>query len=777
MYVRSHYDRHGQLCKLTLADHRLLKQGLAEERQWENLLRTSVLDNLKRRLQSAIAKRVALSPRWTIHFPSIPLSKTTYRKVFLGCIGFAITSVVLSAGAVAKGYLDHPASFWNERIASRTQSPIYDSEQTLIGSIAVYRGNLPLDQARDYAYIPLRGELPKTYLLGLLKMENQHYLEGGWHNICGLDLPATLKRWFVSSGAGGSTLSMQLARELKRPEWGNETNIAQKIWRKGLEIGASCRLHQVLVEQGGIMAPLKLYASYAPTFQGNGTLRGIEAASRIVFDLAPGQLSDAQQLVLAAAARKPLTLLPRDATRIDCTKLYPRLHNASFDSQLAKDNLARAVQCQILHRAIYRAPEVLEGERLTLAMTQLRQFQEQGVQLVNPFQMIPAKRLINLASRTAATMPASLLVSIEQEVGNQTIEIGEALDVTIDAQQQNRFETGLLESLQRIQARPAMRNILCLPLVPDEKSHHKLKKCGNEDNPIHNADVLAIRIDVVSGAIKTLSASSPLLLDSVQSIGSTAKWVVLLAALADGHQTLELRCPISAQDGGRFLKRVSLPEVGFENCDKGRHLMTWERAIAESDNLVFYALAKELGEQKLAQAAAALSMTPVTSNEKLAYALSFGTFGATPRALIGAAQAMVIVAYGIPVDSPAPHALGHRRTTANPAIAAIKKLLPHQAQRDALRELMSAPVRLEGGTLAYLRDTISAGKSGTVQSVMLAPNGRHYNHGKWNITYQHPQRALNLFFIASPLPSVPLAQPEFGFAALLPAHMQLLKMD
>ena len=177
--------------------------------------------------------------------------------------------------------------------------------------------------------------------------------------------------------------------------------------------------------------------------------------------------------------------------------------------------------------------------------------------------------------------------------------------------------------------------------------------------------------------------------------------------------------------------------------------MTWERAIAESDNLVFYGLAKELGEQKLAQAAAALSMTPATSNEKLAYALSFGTFGATPRALIGAAQAMAIVAYGIPVDSPAPHALGHRRTTANPAIAAIKKLLPHQAQRDALRELMSAPVRLDGGTLAYLRDTISAGKSGTVQSVMLAPNGRHYNHGKWNITYQHPQRALNLYCLSS----------------------------
>jgi hypothetical protein len=410
-------------------------------------------------------------------------------------------------------------------------------------------------------------------------------------------------------------------------------------------------------------------------------------------------------------------------------------------------------------------------------MTELRQYQEQGVQIVNPFQMIPAKRLINLASRTASTMPESLLVSIEKEVGNQVIEMGEPLDVTIDAVLQNQFEHGLQDSLKRIQAKPTMRKMLCIPLVQDDNYTAKPGQCGNDDNVIDRADVLAMRVDVLSGGIKTISASSPLLLDSMQSIGSTAKWVVLLAALADGHAPSEMRCPLSARDGERSLKRVSLPEVGYANCDKGRHLMTWERAIAESDNLVFYDLAKELGEQKLSAAAQALSMLNGPSHENLAYALSFGTFGTTPRALIGAAQAMVIVAYGIPIDSPAPHALGHRKTIANPVIAAIKKLLPEQAQRDALRQLMAAPVQLEGGTLAYLRGVISAGKSGTVQSVMLAPNGRHYNHGKWNITYQHPQRALNLFFIASPLPSVPLAQPEFGFSALLPAHMKLLKLE
>lgn len=81
-------------------------------------------------------------------------------------------------------------------------------------------------------------------------MENRNYFAGGWHNFCGLDI-ATLKRWIVNPGSGGSTLSMQLARQLKQPEWGNESSFLQKAWRKGMEIGASCRLYNALAERRG----------------------------------------------------------------------------------------------------------------------------------------------------------------------------------------------------------------------------------------------------------------------------------------------------------------------------------------------------------------------------------------------------------------------------------------------------------------------------------------------------------------------------------------------
>ena len=792
----------GIIAMMSRMDRALLQDSQAARLRWERRLAAQDADRARGRKLSALPRMPLASLRLpAMSLPLLPLltlppqlrlawtrmrtragarlgaAGIAWRRVALAGAGVCGIGAALMTGAVVAGYLAHPPSYWQERIAARTHSPIYGSDRTLIGSVGVASGGLSADAAREYAYIPLQGELPPTYLQALLKMENQNYFAGGWHNVCGLDLPATLKRWVASAGAGGSTLSMQLARELKRPDWGNEPFFLQKVWRKALELGASCRLHQMLVAQGGELALLRLYAAYAPTFQGNGTLRGIEAASRIVFDLAPQELSDAQQLILAAAARKPLTLLPPQAHRVLCRKLYPRRANPSYDAVLAKANVARAVQCQILHRALYRAPDVLQGARLRRAQLELRHYQANGVQPVNPFQPLATRRLVNLATRTASAMPTGLLANIREEVEAQSLVPGEALHLTLDAVRQHDFERAMRQSLELAQQAPATLRLLCLPLAQGKSGQDKLPSCGAHTAVAPGADVLAIKVDVASGGIKALYASSPLLLDARQSIGSTAKWVVLVAALAAGRQPQDLHCPQAARDGERWLRRVAHPETGYPDCADGRHLMSWERATAESDNLVFYALARELGQARLAAAARALALGEPEQVDNLAFALSFGTYGATPRALLAAGQAMVSLAYGIRGNGTAPRALGKSRGAANPSIAALKKLLPQPAQREALRRLLEAPVQQESGTLAKLKGLVTAGKTGTIQSAVLAPNGRHYNHGKWNITYQHAQRSLNLFIVSSPLPAVPLAQPEFGFSALQAAHLQILNQE
>lgn len=183
-------------------------------------------------------------------------------------------------------------------------------------------------------------------------------------------------------------------------------------------------------------------------------MRGIEAASRIVFDVAPNDLTDAQQLILAAAARKPLTLLPAGATDIDCKRVYPSKDNPLYEPDTSKRNIARTVQCQVLHRAIFRAPEVLSGERLDAAIDGLREYQAKGIHPANPFEPIPAKKVVNLASRTASAMPMGLLAQIRQEANDELINPGTPLYVSLDAVQQRNLHQAMIGALDRIQRMP-----------------------------------------------------------------------------------------------------------------------------------------------------------------------------------------------------------------------------------------------------------------------------------------------------------------------------------
>ena len=184
------------------------------------------------------------------------------------------TSTATALADYDDGYDD---AFWATRIATLTQSPIYGSDGTLIGSVDTGGSLDPQDAARR-AFIPLVGPIPPIYEAAIVFLENRNFGTDGIHNLCGLDLPVTAGRviWSMFRD-GGSTISQQLTKELL--EYGGGTDIFTRAWRKAEEFGASCRLYRYLENQGGRDAVLRLYASYAGTAQGNGTLRGIEAGS------------------------------------------------------------------------------------------------------------------------------------------------------------------------------------------------------------------------------------------------------------------------------------------------------------------------------------------------------------------------------------------------------------------------------------------------------------------------------------------------------------------
>ena len=356
------------------------------------LPKTQALTLLARNIATAISRT---------RLPSLTFRHGAVAKVLIG--GTLASAAVAAPIAVlaVKGYVDHPASFWQQRLSDRVQSPIFDAVQTLIGSVDT-QGKVSADQAANSAYIPLQGPVPETVERGLLSLENKHFYDGGHRNFCGVDLLSIVRPVTSFGRAGGSGIVQQLAKQLKQPDWGDEANATRKAYRWAQQLGASCSLYRTLIANGGKENVVHTYASYAPMWQGNGVLRGLAASSNVVFGLPPHELSDAQQLILAASVKEPLRVAPIEAVIVDCASVYPRVDNAVFDASVSTANKERANQCRVIHRAISMANNVLSLDRLAQALKDLRGYQRDGIQPVNPFEPISTKKLVNLSTRTRA---------------------------------------------------------------------------------------------------------------------------------------------------------------------------------------------------------------------------------------------------------------------------------------------------------------------------------------------------------------------------------------
>ena len=725
-------------------------------------------------LHGVIAHARTLAQGWRIKN-----NRLIQRSALVVC-GAAATAVAIAATIATQAYIDHPAEVWTRILAERTHSPLYDTDGRLAGSLGPASGPLPSDDQRNFAFIPLQGTLPPTYAAALLELEDKHFGKSAWFNLCGVDVLSMAGRWLASGAtAGGSGITQQLAKQLKAPEWGNERSLAQKMTRKFKELGASCQLWNKLTSDGGSNNVLQHYSSIAPMWQGNGSLRGLEATAPVVFGVAPQALSDAQQLVLAASVKEPLRLLAHGDTAIDCSAVYPRVNNPAFRPDVASSSPARANQCRVLHRALSSAPQVLSGQQLDAARSGLRDMQRAGIVPANEFKSVASKRLINLTSRTAATLPSALLSMVTRELDElDGFAYGDPIHLTVDALAQRQFAEQMTTALKLVQASPAGRGVLCIPLVRMTSPKYFFSpRCGVVQ-PDQTAEVFAMKFDAASGAVQRIYASSPQVLDTRISVGSVAKLVVLATAVGAGYEPDSQWCPRQVSDGTRQLRRVGNLERGFtdEQCARGQRVwMTLEQATARSDNLVFAELAKHLGDKRLAAALAAFGLT-ANAGEQLWYSLAFGTLGATPRELAYATQAVFAAAYGIQTHSTAPKVLADALEGQAPAARnPLNALIHTSAQRTALRTLLRAPVAAERATLGFVRDAVDAGKSGSTQSASRDTGGHRNAHAKLAVTYQADQGAVNIFIVSAPNPQVPLALHSVQGSLFAAAHRVLLK--
>jgi membrane peptidoglycan carboxypeptidase len=682
------------------------------------------------------------------------------QRVLLGGGLALVTASALAATQIWLGYTEHPAKYWEHRLQERLGSPIFSRDGQLQGSLFPAQRNSGGLNFADYGYLRSRGDLPPLWTQFVTTLEQQTLFDP-WRSVCGLDPLGMLKRVVTGSG-GGSGLAEQNARNLAAPEELRSPYRIQQALEKMRLWGAACSLHRA---RGGAQGMLRLYADYAPVAKVNGTLRGQEAGARILFNRAPVEQEPYQMALLASMAQRPLDLAPAAAF----TKGCPALRAASRASLVRDEQNARN-QCFNIARARVAVHRVMTGAARDEALTRLNELEATGIQPANPFQPLPTKRLVNLSARTQAALGTAVLQHVAEEADALVAPAGQPLTLTMAQPEQTAFVRDVRKALREIEDSPAGRETLCVPLVWGSRLRH----CPGTPDAGAHADVVLARMSVEHGTLQRLFESTRLAFSARNALGSVGKMIIALAAAGAGYSAVSPVCPRMARDGARLLRRITRPEHGYASCRPAQHI-TLAEAMARSDNLAIYDVARSLGPQALRQAIEAVGLQPDGDPKaNLAYQLAFGTQAGTPEELMALGQALFGVAFDVPVRSGGPRLLADTTGSAV-AYQRVRRLLPKAEQRQALGRLLQAPVQHPAGTLHYLRGSLAAGKTGTTSALQVpSPGARAYLQAKYTLAYVTADRSVVLSLVGAPFGHA-LALHHLPGEALAPAMGALVK--
>lgn len=693
------------------------------------------LDGLRGTWSSRVAPLVVAG--WALaRKAASTLAGWPWRRLAAGSGAAVVTVAALAATQVVAGYHDFPPDHWQQRLQQRLGSAIFSSDGQLQGSIfpAALPGTGP-DPA-NYGYIPLQGSLPPVWRASALALEQKSAFDP-WRSVCGIDVLGIAKRVLTGSG-GGSGFAQQNAKNLLAPDFVRRQGGLGALVDKLREMGAACSLHRAL---GGAEGMLNLYAAYAPVAQVGGVTRGVEAGARVIFNAAPAEAQPFQQAVLAALVQRPLSITPVSAFQKGCPVL-----RSTPSAQLSREEIKAASQCHVLARARVALRAALPpGPELEAQIAQVNALEATGIVPANPFDPLPTRRLVNLSSRTRASLSPALVARVAEEAEAVDVPAGSPLTLTMAQPEQFGFGLAARQALKDMDASTAGRETLCLPLA----FGGPVRRCpGTPDAPAQ-ADIVLARMAVDNGAITRLYESSRLAFDANNAMGSLAKMVIALVAVRNGYTAQTLVCPRRARDGGRLLRRITRPVHGYTQCGPGQ-MISFAEAMARSDNLAAYEVARSLPPAELRRGVEALGLRVDPERDpNLAFALAFGTLPATPSQLLAMGQALFGVAYGAPVRSGGPRLLASTRQPA-PAYRAVRAWL-REDQAAQLRELLQAPAQHPQGTLRHLLGTLQAGKTGTTSAPYGPyPGARPYLQARYTLAYVPADRSVVLAVVHAP---------------------------
>ena len=145
-----------------------------------------------------------------------------------------------------------------------------------------------------------------------------------------------------SSGGGGSTISMQLARSYYASLPSRKETYVDKLKRKTSEWWLAPIIQRKLVKGDDYSQLQKWAANHLPLAQRvGGSLYGVGLTSRIIFGKPSSEMTKAEQFVLAAAVNRPIQVLPSSNPRINKRRLRNWHHITAIRAQRCVNALIR----------------------------------------------------------------------------------------------------------------------------------------------------------------------------------------------------------------------------------------------------------------------------------------------------------------------------------------------------------------------------------------------------------------------------------------------------
>ncbi len=642
---------------------------------------------------------------------------------------FALTLTYVYAplrGAIGQVWMERVLTYADERSLGTAVTdaggrfigildPVLDSEDDLNLS------GRPIETPDYIAYPDHKAlhldESPPDYWRCLAWLEDRHL--GGWINPFGIDLFGVLKipvstvrrsieSGGLSLGVGGSTLSMQLARIFfKSPPSRNES-AAEKLSRKFKEWWLAPVIHWRLA-RGGDKARVRVWAAnHFPHAQRTGgqELYGVETTSRILFGKPAGEMSVAEQYVLAAAVNQPIILLG-GSERMDALQKSSWARIAGKRARVCAKDLQNdasdrdQVEAE-LTRMISKPPAPVIDPVIAQAVDDVAP-DSAGFARANP--ILRANILIPSARYGARE-------ELREAYGYGWRRAVRGVTLTLDAPQNLRFGERVDDALARAQARFGSRLAPAFTLDPAGKDA--------PGGPLRIPDIVVAAADAEGRLVRYFesnftaayygAAGARDRTDGRYVPGRESRAIASIGKMAAAVAI--------ANDGGRRDGKwvdFRAPAQGLDEClvGKERRLRNAELSFACSLNAPLEWRAARVPLSELSRLTRGFGLRPLdklTSGPNLAKSLVVGQVAASPRTVHRmSATVLSALTQGADASVRLPSMLEDARVIdGEQGVAPMGLLAPSEfvkpESHEALRAYLSAPLCHARGTLRRLSD-------------------------------------------------------------------------